>query len=197
MRKEGQTDFHNVAMLAFYGSILLMCMRARYMMDNAKLVEEWIKLEVLASLIRSYGKDLAIKLSLNKSLKILKLLKHIRFKFDKINPCEFTKIIHKANIIFFLPTDSRAGPNTSKCTNCKGNSDTPVDLGYGSWWLFACWQILQIVPVTDSWVYRRLLLLMICSTNLKDGWPSRLCHVFIEDLLALHTSFIAAIERGG
>jgi hypothetical protein len=40
MRKEGQTEFHNVAMLAFYGSILLMCMRARYMMDNAKLVEE-------------------------------------------------------------------------------------------------------------------------------------------------------------
>jgi hypothetical protein len=102
MRDEGQTDFHIVAMFALYGSILLMCMRTEHMMNNAN-IGEGVKLSVFASPIGLNDKNFAMKLSLNKDLKILKLLKHFRFKFNEINPCEFNEIIHKTNIIFISP----------------------------------------------------------------------------------------------
>jgi hypothetical protein len=50
MREEGQPDFNYMMMLALYCTILLMSMRARYMVRDAKL-GEGVKLLILASLV--------------------------------------------------------------------------------------------------------------------------------------------------
>jgi hypothetical protein len=69
------------------------------MVRDAKLGEEGVKLLILASPVRLNIKNLSIKLSFNKTLELLKLLKYLRFELDEINPSEFTKVNDEANII--------------------------------------------------------------------------------------------------
>jgi hypothetical protein len=128
MGEKGQTNFYYMTTLAFNITILLMSVRTGHMMGNAKTGEEGVKFSVLASPIRLVSKNLAVKLSLHNVLKILKFLKHFRLKLDEIDPSKFTIIINKADIIFFLPTDSGVGPQTSVYTSCKRNSNLLVDL---------------------------------------------------------------------
>jgi hypothetical protein len=45
-----------------------------------------------------------MKLPFNKTLELLKLMKHLGFELDEINPGEFTKVIDEDNIIL-LSTD--------------------------------------------------------------------------------------------
>jgi hypothetical protein len=73
------------------------------MVRDANLGEE-VKLPILASPVRLNNKNLSIKLSFNKALELLKLLKHLKFELDEINLGEFTKVIDEANIIL-LSTD--------------------------------------------------------------------------------------------
>jgi hypothetical protein len=40
---------------------------------------------------------------LNHALEFLKKLEHFRSMMKKINPCEFTEIIYKENIVFLVP----------------------------------------------------------------------------------------------
>jgi hypothetical protein len=61
----------------FSRSILLMCMRARNMVGDAYTLEERGKLLILTPPVGLNRKIFSIKLSLNKSLKIMKFLKHI------------------------------------------------------------------------------------------------------------------------
>jgi hypothetical protein len=69
------------------------------MVRDAKLGEERVKLPILTSPVQLNSRNLSIKLSFNKTLDLLKLLKHLRFELDEINPGEFTKVINEANII--------------------------------------------------------------------------------------------------
>jgi hypothetical protein len=68
------------------------------MVRDAKL-GEGVKLPILASPVRLNSKNLSIKLSFNKTLELLKLLNHLGFELDEINPGEFTKVIDEANAI--------------------------------------------------------------------------------------------------
>jgi hypothetical protein len=54
-------------------------------------------------------------------------VKNFRLVLQKIDPSEFTIIINKTHIVFFLPTDSGAGPHTSENTSSKGKEDTLED----------------------------------------------------------------------
>jgi hypothetical protein len=69
------------------------------MVRDAKLGEEGVKLPILTCPVQLNNKNLSIKLSFNKTLELLKLLKHLEFDLDEINPGEFTKVIDEANII--------------------------------------------------------------------------------------------------
>jgi hypothetical protein len=69
------------------------------MVRDTKLGEESVKLSILASPVRLNNKNLSIKLLFNKTLELLKLLKHLGFELDEINPCEFAKVVNEANII--------------------------------------------------------------------------------------------------
>jgi hypothetical protein len=87
-----------MTMLGIYCTILLMSMWARHMVRDAKL-GEGVKLPILTSPVQLNSKNLLIKLPFNKTLELLKLLKHLKFELDEINACEFTKVINEANII--------------------------------------------------------------------------------------------------
>jgi hypothetical protein len=98
MREEGQPDFNYMTMLALYYTILLMSIWARHMVRAVKL-GEGVKFPILTSPVQLNSKNLLIKLPFNKTLELLKLLKHLGFELDEINPGEFTKVIDEANII--------------------------------------------------------------------------------------------------
>jgi hypothetical protein len=42
------------------------------------------------------------EVTLNMRMKIMKLLKHFRFMFERLEPCKLTKIINKGNIIIIV-----------------------------------------------------------------------------------------------
>jgi hypothetical protein len=65
-------------------------------------------------------------------LKIMKLLKHFRFMFERIEPCKLTKIINKGNIIIIVANRARSRAQTSEKINWRGVVETHVDLGNGS-----------------------------------------------------------------
>ena len=59
----------------------------------------------------------------------MKFSKHIGLVLKGINPNKLAEVIYKAYIIFFLPTDSGAGPQTSENTSSKGTVDTLTEVG--------------------------------------------------------------------
>jgi hypothetical protein len=87
-------------MFVFSSSILLMCMRAGNMMSDSYLCEKRIEFLILTTPVSLHGDDLAIKETLNKSLKLLEFLEDLRLVLKEINPVKLAKIINKTDIIF-------------------------------------------------------------------------------------------------
>jgi hypothetical protein len=82
------------------------------MVGNPYALEERIQLVVLSSPICLHGKNLSVKETFDKVLKIMKALKDLRFVFKSVNPNKLDEIIYKTHIVL-LPTkrlDSRS-PN--------------------------------------------------------------------------------------
>jgi hypothetical protein len=46
--------------------------------------------------------DILVKNSFNHLLKFLKSLEYLRLEFQQVNPCEFAKVVNKANIVCFI-----------------------------------------------------------------------------------------------
>jgi glutamyl-tRNA reductase len=63
-------------------------------------VKKGIKLDILATPIRLNNKNFTMKHALNKLLKFMKILKHLRFIMKQINLSKLAKIINKADIVF-------------------------------------------------------------------------------------------------
>jgi hypothetical protein len=82
------------------------------MVSEANFAKERIELLILASPISLHCKNFSIEHPFYKNLKFLEFFKHLRFILQEINPGKFTKTINKTDIIFFLPTDSGAEPQT-------------------------------------------------------------------------------------
>ena len=60
-----------------------------------------IKFFISAAPIRLHSDNFAFKEMLNKSLKLMKKLKHFKFCAKEVNPCEFAVIINETHIILF------------------------------------------------------------------------------------------------
>jgi hypothetical protein len=114
MGEKCKPHLHNVAMFPLGGTVLLVCMRARHMMGNSNKPKKGIQSFILPTPIGLNGDDLVTSHALNKLLKFKKELRHLRLMVKKIDPSEFTIIINKTNIVFFLPKESIAGPHTSE-----------------------------------------------------------------------------------
>jgi hypothetical protein len=71
------------------------------MVTNANLEEEGMKFLVFSSPVCLDCDDFPVKQTFHKVLKFNKFLKHLRFKFQGIDPGKFAKIINEANIILF------------------------------------------------------------------------------------------------
>jgi hypothetical protein len=82
-----------------------------------------------------------------------------------------------------LPTEMGAAPQTSVKINSRGEWETLVDLGYGSWWLLARKQESHTELEFLSLIQGRLLFLITHSTIWKDGWPRRLCHLDVDGFI--------------
>jgi hypothetical protein len=74
----------------------------------SRLLKEEVKFLIFTTLIGLHGENFSIKESLSKGLKLSKFLKDFRFMLKQIDPCKFTVIINKANIISISPTNSGA-----------------------------------------------------------------------------------------
>ena len=74
-------------------------MRAGDMVRYTYFGKEGVEFNILPSPVCLESKNFAIKLSLYKFLKIMKLLKHLGLVFDKIDPCKFTEIIYGTHIV--------------------------------------------------------------------------------------------------
>jgi hypothetical protein len=85
-------------------------------------------------------------------------------------------------MIFITTADSGAGPETFEKTSSRGWLDTLVDLGYGRWWLFACWQALQTESFISWAKHGRLNLLTTLWTMENNGWSRQLWHRSMEAL---------------
>jgi hypothetical protein len=93
MSKERKTNFNYMAMFSFSESILLMSVRTRNMVGDARLLEK-------APPVRLKCRDLLVKQSFNKILKLLEFMENFRFVLKQIDPSEFAKVINETNIIF-------------------------------------------------------------------------------------------------
>lgn len=102
-----------MSMFPFSSSILLVSMMARNKMCNAYFCEERVELFILPSLIRLHSKDFSTELSFNKILKFMDTLKHLRFMFDRVDPCKFVVVIDKSHIIFITSEGITSWPTTT------------------------------------------------------------------------------------
>jgi hypothetical protein len=67
--------------------------------SNANVTKERIKFLILSTPIRLNCKNLAIKLALNKALKLKEVFKTLGFRAKQIKPGEFTIIIYETDSI--------------------------------------------------------------------------------------------------
>jgi hypothetical protein len=100
MSEKSETSFDYMAVFALSGTVLLMCVGARYSMHNTKVREEFVELNVLATPIRLNMYNFMIQKTLNMPLELKEHLKYIRFLFEEIQPCKTTIGINKTDIIF-------------------------------------------------------------------------------------------------
>jgi hypothetical protein len=99
LRERGRDQPQQYVLFSHKGSILLVSMRTRDLVDDVNFSEEIIQFLIFSTPI-TYINNLSIEHQFNKRLKFLELLNHFRFKFKKINPSKSIIIIHKAYIIF-------------------------------------------------------------------------------------------------
>jgi hypothetical protein len=85
-----------------------MSMRTRNKVRDTNLIKEGIELFIFTTPVCLHCDDLSIKKSLNKGLKFMELLKHLRFKLNKIDPREYTKVIDKTHIILISSSPFRS-----------------------------------------------------------------------------------------
>ena len=78
------------------------------MVRDANLLEKRVKLLIFTTPVGLHSDNFCVERTLNKLLKIKKDLKNIRSIFKKIDPCVFTKIINKTDIILIM-TNRRGG----------------------------------------------------------------------------------------
>lgn len=71
------------------------------MMRDANFLKG-VKFLILSTLVSLHCNDFTIKLSLNKTLELIELLKNFRFMFKKINTGKLAIVINETNIIFFF-----------------------------------------------------------------------------------------------
>jgi hypothetical protein len=76
MSQKSEPHLHNVAMFTLSNTILLVSMRTRHLVGNANIMKKEIKLLILSTPIRLDRKNLAVKLSLNKALKLNEVFKN-------------------------------------------------------------------------------------------------------------------------
>ena len=95
-------------MLAFRSTVLLMCMWTSKTMRNPMFLEEGAKVAVFTAPIRLDINNFCFEKALNMCLKLEKDIKHIRFTFKQIKPCETTIGINKTDIVI-VTTDRSLG----------------------------------------------------------------------------------------
>jgi hypothetical protein len=76
MSQKSEPHLHNVAMFTLSNTILLVSMRTRHLVGNANIMKKEIKFLILSTPIRLDRKNLAVKLSLNKALKLNEVFKN-------------------------------------------------------------------------------------------------------------------------
>jgi hypothetical protein len=86
--KKCETHLHNVTMLALGNTVLLMGVETRNLMRDTNITKKGIKFLIFLTPIKLDSNNLAIKLSLNKALKLNKIFEHLRFGSEQINPSE-------------------------------------------------------------------------------------------------------------
>jgi hypothetical protein len=91
--KESKSSLNKVTMFAFYGTILLVGMRARDTMSDANAREISMQFLVLATPICLNSQNFGSKRFLNTTLKLIKNLFYIGLVFQQVNPSELTIII--------------------------------------------------------------------------------------------------------
>ena len=69
-------------------------------MRDANFTKKRVELLLFSTPVSLHSNDFSIKKSLHKVLKLMKPLKHFRFKFDEINPSKLAIVINKTNIVF-------------------------------------------------------------------------------------------------
>jgi hypothetical protein len=89
-------------------------MRIGDMMGNPYPLEKGIKRLIFTSPIGLSSKNFVVKLTFHKTLKIMKALEDLRFMMQKTDPCEFTVVINKTNIIVVSSNRDGRRARTSK-----------------------------------------------------------------------------------
>jgi hypothetical protein len=131
--KKSDVHLHNVVMLTLDISILLRSVKIRDLMGDANVAKKGIKLLVFPTLIRLDRNNFAIKLTLNKALKLKKILEHLRSGTKQINPGEFAIIIYETNIIVLTTKRiNRRTPHIRKIS-FKGTDERLEDTVYRNW----------------------------------------------------------------
>jgi hypothetical protein len=74
------------------------------------------------------SEDPFVELILNQLVKFMKIMKHVRFVFQEIDPCKFVVIINERDIISETTKEVGIGPQTSKKLGSKGAFDSLNDL---------------------------------------------------------------------
>jgi hypothetical protein len=133
--KKSETHLHNVVMFTLGSAILLMDVGTRDLMGNVNVAKKGIKLIVLPTPVRLEldTNNFAIKSTLNKVLKLKKILEHLRLRAKQIKPSEFTIIIYEVDLIF-LATEriNHRTPHIQKISY-KGTDERLEDTKYGNW----------------------------------------------------------------
>lgn len=99
MSKKCESHLYYVSMFALGRSILLMSVWAGNKIRNADAFEERIKCLIFTPPIGLHSPDFFVKLSLHKTLEVLKTLKNFKFITQQVNPGKFGVIINEADII--------------------------------------------------------------------------------------------------
>jgi hypothetical protein len=86
-------------MFSFCCTILLVSVRTRDMVSYPDFFKEGVKFLIFTTPIGLHGEDFPVKESLSEGLEFSKLHENFRFMLKQIDPCKFTVIINKANII--------------------------------------------------------------------------------------------------
>jgi hypothetical protein len=121
MSRKSKAHLHNVAMITFGNSMLLMSMGARHEVRNTNGLEEGIQFFILPTTpIRLNNNDFLIKHMLDKCLELKEVFGNLKFMTKEIDPCKSTIIIDETYKIFLASKGIYCRPQTSEKTSSKG-----------------------------------------------------------------------------